>query len=257
MKPSELRLLLIEYFNESELRDICFDLEIDYESLPGQGKRDKARELVAYVIRHKQMEDLIELCHHVRPNANIFEKTTVVSDEDLQLNTTEIISAPQLPNTFDEYLKRLDIHMKQSGFSLYNTNIEALSLDRVFYRRRFIPFKLGYSSTFAFIRCIDRDITPDFIKAYNRINAHFGWSNKVFLLDTAHIFYSVLITTSISEHTKNFLEEYIFKHWVTYEFPVVVDLSAKNIFYCKKSPFIGMLFFPSIKREAGKLFGLY
>jgi hypothetical protein len=49
---AELRQVLDTYFNESELRHLCFDLHIDYENLPGNGKGDKARELVAYCERH-------------------------------------------------------------------------------------------------------------------------------------------------------------------------------------------------------------
>lgn len=56
-KPEELwnfpawRDLLTEYFNISELQDLCFDLKIDFDNLPGQSKRDKARELLGYMQR--------------------------------------------------------------------------------------------------------------------------------------------------------------------------------------------------------------
>ena len=50
-KATMLRQILAERFNEGELRTLCFDLGIDYENLPGQGKADKARELVAYFQR--------------------------------------------------------------------------------------------------------------------------------------------------------------------------------------------------------------
>src|SRR6185503_14426446 len=44
----KLRQILISHFNESELRDLCFDLGIDYEVLGGDDKTDKARELILY-----------------------------------------------------------------------------------------------------------------------------------------------------------------------------------------------------------------
>ncbi len=42
---AQLRQSLVESFDENELRDLCFDLRIDYESLPGDGKSARAREL--------------------------------------------------------------------------------------------------------------------------------------------------------------------------------------------------------------------
>jgi hypothetical protein len=56
------------YFNETELRDICFDLYVDYDSLPGPGKRDKARELVAFIDRHGQIDEFVSICCQRRPN---------------------------------------------------------------------------------------------------------------------------------------------------------------------------------------------
>lgn len=55
---AQLRQLLVESFDDNELRDLCFDLRIDYESLPGEGKSAKARELVQYCDRHKRPHEL-------------------------------------------------------------------------------------------------------------------------------------------------------------------------------------------------------
>lgn len=63
-----LRQRLETYFNESELRNLSFDLGVDYESLPGEGKASKARELVAYCERHGLTSRLIALCAQLRPN---------------------------------------------------------------------------------------------------------------------------------------------------------------------------------------------
>jgi len=65
----KLRQVLVTYFNESELRDLCFDLKIDYETLPGDNKGDKARELVAYSERYGRCADLAQACYRLRPHA--------------------------------------------------------------------------------------------------------------------------------------------------------------------------------------------
>jgi len=58
---TRLRRILTERFDEGELRILCFDLGVDYDSLPGRGKANKARDLVAYLERHKQLSALIEI----------------------------------------------------------------------------------------------------------------------------------------------------------------------------------------------------
>jgi hypothetical protein len=65
-----LRQILVAHFNDSELRDLCFDLKVDYESLPGQGKSDKARELVGYMQRHGRIYELVMLGGQCRPDIN-------------------------------------------------------------------------------------------------------------------------------------------------------------------------------------------
>ncbi len=67
--PVRLRQILTNYFNESELHTLCFDLGVDYESLPGDGKGDKARELVAYFERRGYFAKLVEVCYKQRPHA--------------------------------------------------------------------------------------------------------------------------------------------------------------------------------------------
>jgi len=57
-------------FNESELRDLCFQLNVDYEDLEGSGKRDKARELVTWMSRHSRLPDLTALATQLRPKVN-------------------------------------------------------------------------------------------------------------------------------------------------------------------------------------------
>jgi hypothetical protein len=65
----KLRQILTEHFDEGELRTLCFDLRVDYQSLPGEGKADKARELVAYCDRHERIAELEDQVHQVRSNA--------------------------------------------------------------------------------------------------------------------------------------------------------------------------------------------
>lgn len=65
---AELRQLLVDRFSEAELRTLCIDLSVDYESLSGQGKEAKARELLSYLQQRDRLSDLIVLGQQLRPD---------------------------------------------------------------------------------------------------------------------------------------------------------------------------------------------
>lgn len=66
---TRLRHLLTTCFDKEELRTLCFDLEVDYDSLPAQGKANKARELVVHLERRGRISDLTRLAKALRPAA--------------------------------------------------------------------------------------------------------------------------------------------------------------------------------------------
>jgi photosystem II stability/assembly factor-like uncharacterized protein len=65
---AKLRRILVQRFDEGELRTLCFELEINYEDLPGAGRANKARELVAYLDRRRRISDLIRTGKELRPD---------------------------------------------------------------------------------------------------------------------------------------------------------------------------------------------
>lgn len=64
----KLRHVLTNYFNDSELRNLCFELNIDYENLHGQGKIDRVIDLVMYAERHGRTIELVTQCRRLRPH---------------------------------------------------------------------------------------------------------------------------------------------------------------------------------------------
>ncbi|MCL4505532.1 MAG: hypothetical protein M1434_02670 [Chloroflexi bacterium] len=72
MNHSQIRLYenLVAYFSMSDLQELCFELSIDDENLPGITKADKARELVLYCERHNRMGELKAKCRTQRPHVD-------------------------------------------------------------------------------------------------------------------------------------------------------------------------------------------
>lgn len=65
----QLRDLIDIQFNLSELRDLCLQLNIEYEHVPGETRRDKARELSLYCQRHGRLDSLVETIQWLRPQS--------------------------------------------------------------------------------------------------------------------------------------------------------------------------------------------
>lgn len=85
----ELAQKLETGFNESELRDLCFRLQLDCENVAGQTKRDKIRELVLHTQRHGTLDELVAAAADLRPRmqwqmaVQTREGTPIVSKLDL------------------------------------------------------------------------------------------------------------------------------------------------------------------------------
>lgn len=64
---AKLRENLVDYLSDGDVRDLCFDMDIDYESLPGQGKSAKARELITFCERRERLPELVTKLDKLRP----------------------------------------------------------------------------------------------------------------------------------------------------------------------------------------------
>lgn len=64
-----LHEILAKRFDAEELRTLCFELGIDYDDLKGEGKRGKARELVALLERRGRIAELVAIGKQLRPDA--------------------------------------------------------------------------------------------------------------------------------------------------------------------------------------------
>ena len=99
-KALDLRKLLRaidDSFSEDDLRDLCFELQLDFENLPGTIKKAKARELVIHFDRRKRINVLVAAFRELRPNVDIEAIVLEEFDEDPSSARIEIHTADILP----------------------------------------------------------------------------------------------------------------------------------------------------------------
>lgn len=76
MNLSELVEKIAGSFNLSELQELCVRLNIEYENLSGQNRKDKVIALVNYCKRHRRLEELVSHCEILRPKESwLFNKS--------------------------------------------------------------------------------------------------------------------------------------------------------------------------------------
>lgn len=78
-----LQKKLVEHFDLSELKTLCFDLSINYEEIAGETLTDKTRELVKFVYRSGRIGDIIELCQELRPKVAWNQPGKIYRRDDL------------------------------------------------------------------------------------------------------------------------------------------------------------------------------
>ena len=64
----EIKKKLIDFFSLSDINELCFDMNIDYESLRGSGKAEKAMALINYCKNHGRFSELVNELKKARPH---------------------------------------------------------------------------------------------------------------------------------------------------------------------------------------------
>lgn len=70
-KGPTLQEFISNYFNLEEVETICFELGVDFEQLGGRSKSAKVRELIIYMMRRRQLPQLITAVREARPKLDM------------------------------------------------------------------------------------------------------------------------------------------------------------------------------------------
>jgi hypothetical protein len=100
----KLRGILSRHFNLEELRTICFDLNVDFDSLAGEEKVGKARELIAYLERQGGTPKLLDRVKELRPD--------VMAEAAIENQTISSISLLETSETRSHWLINDEYHVQ-------------------------------------------------------------------------------------------------------------------------------------------------
>jgi energy-coupling factor transporter ATP-binding protein EcfA2 len=86
MSLPNLRDLLDAHFSNDDLRQLCFDLGVEYENLAGSTRIGKAQSLIEYCLRHNRLSDLGRRCRELRPTISWPDVDTIAAEMETVQN---------------------------------------------------------------------------------------------------------------------------------------------------------------------------
>jgi hypothetical protein len=163
------------------------------------------------------------------------------------------------PATAQAYLETLDARLAAAGFEAAATAPTVLALDRWLRRKRIELFKGGMVTSFCAVKVLAEPATTAYVKEFSKTVYNHGNANKGFLAKNAFqqlLAYPVLVAPSVDAGVEAFLESYWPKHWMAYEYPVVVSIGTGQVLMHRTTPVWVALTHGHIKKEAEALFAL-
>jgi hypothetical protein len=92
--PQTLTKTIRSRFSLSEIDDLCFELGILPEEIPGNTPQGKARELVLYCQRHGRLPELIQRVAELRPMTETTEPSNMKDNQTEKTNRIALIWVP-------------------------------------------------------------------------------------------------------------------------------------------------------------------
>lgn len=90
----QLLRVLVDRFDENELRTLCFHLRVDYDSLRGEGKSDNARELILFLERRDRISEFLKIGKQMRPDIPWDSILSTPEETPTEPDETDRASAP-------------------------------------------------------------------------------------------------------------------------------------------------------------------
>lgn len=128
LNPQTLQRVLNEQFNLEEIRILCLDLAVDFETLPGDTKASKAQELIVHHQRQQELPQLASAILRQRPSLReqfrAPPQESVASQVDIYRTLVDLFSLAEL----SELMFELGINEEDLGGTTRTAKVRELVL---------------------------------------------------------------------------------------------------------------------------------
>ncbi len=134
-----------------------------------------------------------------------------------------------------------------------------LGLDRFLRRKKFELAQIGMVSAICGVKVLTEAATTVYVKDFSKAVFDFAVSKKGFFARNAFqqlLVYPVLVAPSAEAGVAAFLESHWPKHWMAFEFPIVVSLGTKELLLHRSTPVYQALSHSGFRKQAESLFAV-
>ncbi len=158
--------------------------------------------------------------------------------------------------TYEEYLASLDKWSEYHGFKKMDIQ-EGLDVDRMFYKESNEVSKMGIVDRFLYIKKVPESIDANWARQFS--SGLFEYSRQ-YKQTFGRFFRSMMIVNpvmavdTISRDLYDFIMSYCPKQFKSAEFPAVLQLSTNDLYFYRKTPFWGGLYYSGIRQSTNDYF---
>ena len=156
------------------------------------------------------------------------------------------------------YLAVLDARLAGNGFEKIDPPA-VLGLDRFLRRKKFELAQIGMVTAVCGVKALTEAATSSYVKDFSKAVFDFAVSKKGFFARNAFqqlLVYPVLIAPAVDAGVGAFLDSHWPKHWMAFEFTVVVSLGTRELLMHRSTPVYQPLSHSGFKKQAESLFAL-
>jgi predicted amidophosphoribosyltransferase len=165
-------------------------------------------------------------------------------------------TSPAMEAAAAAYLQQLHGRLAEAGFEKTGPVI-GFDADPIFRRQRFELMMLNKVSAFCAIRRLVGPAASDFVRGYSQALCRYGETERTGLgrlTGQPLVVYPLIVADACPPDTRAFLEGYWPKHFLVFEFPLVVVPGTKELHCHRATPVWAMANHGSILKEALALF---
>jgi hypothetical protein len=157
-----------------------------------------------------------------------------------------------------DYLAALDARLAADGFEKIDPPA-VLGLDRFLRRKKFELAQVGMVTAVCGVKVLAEAVTAAYVKDYSKAVFEFADSKKGFFARNALqqlLVYPVLIAPAVGAGVAEFVNSHWPKHWMAFEFTVVVSPGTRELLLHRATPVWQALSHSGFRKQAEILFAL-
>jgi hypothetical protein len=157
-----------------------------------------------------------------------------------------------------DYLAALAARLAAGGFEKIDPPA-VLGLDRFLRRKKFELAQVGMVTAVCGVKVLTEAVTAAYVKDYSKAVFEFADSKKGFFARNALqqlLVYPVLIAPAVDAGVAEFVSSHWPKHWMAYEFTVVVSPGTRELLLHRGTPVWQALSHAGFRKQAESLFAL-